>query len=1144
MNRSLRTSCIAILLLLSLNTEVKTQHVFIDSIRNMLTDLDSSIQYAPINKLILSSIPLCKGDNMNVQLTSALKNLISEDHILLVGLVQAVSPHLLNKYFPFIRRLAQYFTDNGTADQYQENIMRMVMVLLRSPMEKEGLPYYNQAREMLLQTRFTEPFSIAKQSFYLAKTYYDKYKPDSTYILYKQSLLQNPGITTQENILYANTLLSLAIFCYEQNKRDSAYLLFQQQLQTRKKIYAESSCEYAYWLIVTADYYTYLAKYNEAQAINFRALEITRSALGENTNQYALCLNDIGEVYYRLGEYHKALPYALQSLAIKRKIFGNGYFDNVVSLHNLATLYTRMGLYNDAIPLLQESLSISKNYFGENMVYSFDLHPLAEVYEYLGEYEKALPLYQKSIQIQKQFQKVEGTDGKNVFYPGVLHSTACLYTKLGQFDKAIEYFEETLSIKKEVFGEMTPEYTKSLNSYAEVCLLKNDYKKALALQQQSLMLTKKLFGKTHPNIATGLYNLASLYYEENNYQKAEVNCLKALQMQTKIFGERHPDIAVSLDMLGNISRQMKRNSEAVYYYRRAFEIRKKIMSPTHPGYFKSLYNLGTVSYKKDKIKDAAKLLMEADNASLQHISQSYESLSEEEKLTYLHNTEKQFQYLPSLVYLHKTNNPEIINRIYSDALVLKSMVLFQQQQIYNNIRKGRDSIGLKLYNQWRFNKSFLGQQLLLPQALRRSDFDSLKDATTQTEEQLSRISASFRNNSLQYISGISQISGHLAQDAAAIEFIRFRLYNNKWTDSIIYAALVLLPGKSDASFIPLCEEKQLNKLLQYSNNSGAAAVNYLYPVPGVETPVSRDLYRLIWQPLQPLLKGINSIYYSPSGLLCKLSFAAIHTGHGKLLADEYNLKQLICTRSIAYTENKYIFSNASVWGGIDYNYGSAARSPMVWKTLPGTKREAENIYSLLNEKNIVCTKKTDSAANEGEFKKMDGNSPSLLHIATHGFFLPPSDHFKTESLFEHNSFSAQQSPMFRTGLLLAGSNLTWGSKAPNINAEDGVLTAYEISQLDLSNTQMVILSACETASGEIQNNEGVFGLQRAFKMAGVKQVLMSLWSVPDEETNHLMMSFYNFLLQSNDANTALHEAQLMMKKKYSPYYWAAFVLAE
>ena len=135
--------------------------------------------------------------------------------------------------------------------------------------------------------------------------------------------------------------------------------------------------------------------------------------------------------------------------------------------------------------------------------------------------------------------------------------------------------------------------------------------------------------------------------------------------------------------------------------------------------------------------------------------------------------------------------------------------------------------------------------------------------------------------------------------------------------------------------------------------------------------------------------------------------------------------------------------------------------------------------------------------------------------------------------------------MMRSGLVLSGANHAWlESSAARDGIEDGILTAFEISQLDLSNVELVVLSACETGLGEIRGSEGVFGLQRAFKMAGVKKMIVSLWEVPDKESAELMTSFYSHWLSGKSIDEAFTQAQGNMRKKYDPFYWAAFVLVE
>ena len=185
-----------------------------------------------------------------------------------------------------------------------------------------------------------------------------------------------------------------------------------------------------------------------------------------------------------------------------------------------------------------------------------------------------------------------------------------------------------------------------------------------------------------------------------------------------------------------------------------------------------------------------------------------------------------------------------------------------------------------------------------------------------------------------------------------------------------------------------------------------------------------------------------------------------------------------------------------------------------------------------------------SQATEEMFKSLSmEKSPEVLHISTHGFSIPLGDKQNAYKIYE-NSFVQNNNPLFRTGLLFAGAERTWDKNKPVKGIEDGILTAYEVSNMNLSNTKLVVLSACETGLGEVKGSEGVYGLQRAFKMAGVRHIIMSLWSVPDKETGIFMEKFYKNLVKLNDVRKAFTETQKYMRKKYEPYYWAGFVMVE
>jgi len=212
-----------------------------------------------------------------------------------------------------------------------------------------------------------------------------------------------------------------------------------------------------------------------------------------------------------------------------------------------------------------------------------------------------------------------------------------------------------------------------------------------------------------------------------------------------------------------------------------------------------------------------------------------------------------------------------------------------------------------------------------------------------------------------------------------------------------------------------------------------------------------------------------------------------------------------------------------------------------WASLPESLVEVEKIYKKFKgspASNLL----TGASATESAFKNLCGNSPDILHIATHGFFIPNTTVIDNLPPSSENRFGYIENPLFRSGLILSGGNHGWKYSNNPLDSEDGILTAFEISNLDLSNTKLAVLSACETGLGEIYGSEGVNGLQRAFRIAGVDHLIMSMWKVPDETTQELMDLFYTNWISGNSVWEAFNSAQKEMAGRYPPFHWGAFVL--
>lgn len=405
-----------------------------------------------------------------------------------------------------------------------------------------------------------------------------------------------------------------------------------------------------------------------------------------------------------------------------------------------------------------------------------------------------------------------------------------------------------------------------------------------------------------------------------------------------------------------------------------------------------------------------------------------------------------------------------------------------------------------------------------------------------------------------------EVRNQLKKREALIEITRIRYFDKKWTDSILYVALVVRKDSKYPQMLILPNGKEMEKsdIIYYHN-----AIN--------SRKKDKISYNIFFKPLQKALKGVKKIYFSSDGVYHQLNLGTLYNPESKKFASEEVKIQLISTTRdfLNLSKNKrqlqkqaneyhlYLFGypnysetktdkpeikdrslvDIALISRIDKKQRFFDALPGVVSNLPGTKKEIETIEKMAKQAKIPSKTYLGDDASEENLKSI--SEPSVLHIATHGFFIGA----QSQSEGNNQEIRHFDNPLLRAGLLLAGSELTLNKKERN-SKENGILTAQEALNLDLESTNLVVLSACETGLGEIKNGEGVFGLQRALQEAGAKSVLMSLWKVDDAATQEMMSLFYeNMLIKKQEKRTAFQNAQETMKKKYKePYYWGAFVM--
>lgn len=485
------------------------------------------------------------------------------------------------------------------------------------------------------------------------------------------------------------------------------------------------------------------------------------------------------------------------------------------------------------------------------------------------------------------------------------------------------------------------------------------------------------------------------------------------------------------------------------------------------------------------------------------------------------------------------------------------------------------------YNAALFQKSILiRQQMAIKEDIVQSDDEALKNAYERYNQKVrSEADSTYSKSEAEYMYLYSlhpefvqsfkipkwqDIRERLIKNELAIEF---SVGSDTLTREAYYMAILLGKKYDNPKIIRLCKRSELDSLFNKNIKRGGFSMS-LYKDKTL-------IYNYIWKPIEKYLKGIRTIYYAPYGLLNNINIEiAQKKQNSKSIGEQYRLYRLMTTASLT-DEHTDSFADATLWGDIDYNaqiFESSAsidsaefndiyanvrgnmRGP--WKELQGMKTEILEVDCRLKAGRISSAVYSGNLATEGTVKLLSGNSSNIMHIATHGYYYN-SDEAPASGYFEHNKETKIDSQERRAGLILAGANHAWTGESVPRGVDDGILTSDEILGLDFSRTRLLVLSACQTALGDIKS-DGIYGLQSSFKIAGVGTIVMSLWEVDDDATFTMMSKFYELLSNGKERHFAFREAQSYTKSwaermiqdgnlsDYFPpeYYWAAFIMMD
>ena len=664
-----------------------------------------------------------------------------------------------------------------------------------------------------------------------------------------------------------------------------------------------------------------------------------------------------------------------------------------------------------------------------------------------------------------------------------------------------------------------------------------------------LELCRELFKKRKNSYLYPKYLQNYSYYCEltGDLENAEEGLRVAYKKVTETPGTSPLSIVNAEYLLGNFYFRREQFTEAIKFYDQSLEHIQGIKSSNEMLYKELLLGSAlcdVMNGNNDKAQHKADLI---EDQMYDLFNERFILLPERERELYVEANERHLSLLNWIrISDQGSKNTE---KIYNNILATKAIALDVNRNIRNILSDKSMNFHQEAYNLLLQKKESIEKRKLegvenpevffaIEDSIRTAEVEFLKEISTNTYFR------QFKINSSDW----EQIKGGLGEGEVAVEFMHIPK-SPLDIQKQVYYALLIKQGLKEPQLLELFEDSKITDLIGSGDNF-AMTINELYAGENL-----KRLYDLVWRPLEGHIGGASKVYISLAGILHQISIPIL------TMDEKYSVKILSSTRSLladGYHSTTKDYRKAVLFGDIDYSKTSENGNELQdqksslqdyvdrsgFKALGGTLEELHKISTILESEGIETKKYMKEKATEYTFKNINKLNPAILHVATHGFYYSSERSFQLSELY---GFRHQRdkilNPLFRSALLFAGAN----NGRPDKDGEDGILTSYEVSKIDLSEVDLVVLSACETGLGEIRGGEGVFGLQRAFTMAGVNSLIISLWKVPDKETSELMSEFYRyFMIEKYEKQAALKEAQRHMRKKYptQPIYWGAFMLLE
>ncbi len=1055
------------------------------------------------------------------------------------------------KQYNHVLRYLEKF--NQTGGLYEARALRYLGNVAYSEYNYELAREYFQASLDIYEQLESSPSDIAWVLSYIADTYEDQenYDEGGKYLL--RALNSFEKAYGKDHIDYAGLLAQLGYHNRVIGKYQNAIVFYKQSIEIKEKVIGKYNQSYLRTLNALGVTYRINKQYDEALQV-FKEIENLLLAFSDKYNEnYLDMLQASADTYDFMENLPEAEKRFKEMIAISQRVYGASHEDHAYYLREIGRFYKGNGKIEKALHYLIPAANIVKKAHGErNQKYAYYAELLGDIYYYLENYRQAESIRKLIVEVQLEVM------GRNSWdYMEARWNLARLYDALGRYVEAEEIYEDLLALTEENYGKFSYTHTDVLREFGQMYRWWGRPDLAKERLQQSVQYLDSIESVREQDYFSAFSMLGLVYSDINQIDSAYYYLTKCRDGAMRIWGKENFDYFTYSNNLAFVYLMQDNHEMAEKLYlegAKRFEYKTTVTDLELVNYED---NMAALYLAWGKLDLAEQYWLSVTEKLLKKINTDFAYMSESEKANFWDSHKANFEYFNSYALAAGNEKPKAIGQMYDNQLQIKSILLSTSTKERRRIMNSGDSVLTARYFEYVDIKERLAKyygytdEQLQQEAI---DLDSLETLANDYEKQLSLNAENLRKEERAKKIRWRDIQRNLKENEAAVEMIRFRYFDKQVTDSVIYAALILTSEtRRSPELVILPNGKELeNKYFK----SYRASINFR-----TEDPYS---YSNFWQVIDEKLNGKTLVYFSPDAVYNQINVNTFRRPDGSYVLDHYNVQVLTSTRDILLLEKEtkkaMDLNVAALFGFPTYDLAHSSIENIVieraiersrtlerdidlarfgFTELPGTKTETETIEQILSRNQWEAELYLGTEALEEILKEV--NNPRVLHIATHGFFLDDvSD--KKQLQLGVRAGQSRKDPLLRSGLLLAGAAQTVKGEYEN-RTENGIFTAYEAMNLDLNNTDLVVLSACETGRGEVKSGEGVYGLQRAFQVAGTESLIMSLWKVNDEATQQLMTHFYENWLTGMPKNKAFEQAQLSVREEFDhPYFWGAFVM--